>query len=52
MKLINVSELACSLEPDYFEAVLGFYVFSGEDCTSAFKGKDKVGSHKKLEKYP
>ena len=27
-------------------------MFSGEDCTSAFKGKGKVGPLKKLEKNP
>ena len=40
-ELINVSELASSLRSDYCESLLGFYVFSGEDCTSAFKGKGK-----------
>jgi hypothetical protein len=36
----------------YCATLLGFYVFSGEDCTSAFKGKGKVGPLKKLEKNP
>ena len=49
-KLINVSELAESLGPDYCSTLLGYYVFSGEDCTSAFKGKGKVIPLKKLQK--
>jgi len=28
------------------------YVFTGEDVTSAFKGKDKVGSLKKILSNP
>ncbi len=49
-QIINVTELAESLEPEYCTTLLGFYVFSGEDCTSAFKGKGKVGPLKKLQK--
>uniref|UniRef100_UPI00358DDC4D uncharacterized protein n=1 Tax=Myxine glutinosa TaxID=7769 RepID=UPI00358DDC4D len=51
-QLVNVSELAESLGEDYCATLLGYYVFSGEDCTSAFKGKGKVGPLKKLEKNP
>lgn len=51
-QLLNLSELAESLGEDYCATLLGFYVFSGEDCTSAFKGKGKVGPLKKLEKNP
>ena len=51
-QLLNLSELAESLGEDYCTTLLGFYVFSGEDCTSAFKGKGKVGPLKKLEKNP
>lgn len=51
-QLINLSELAQSLGEDYCSTLLGFYVFSGEDCTSAFKGKGKVGPLKKLETNP
>ena len=51
-QLLNISELAGSLGEDYCATLLGFYVFSGEDCTSAFKGKGKVGPLKKLEKNP
>uniref|UniRef100_UPI00358FA4EE uncharacterized protein isoform X1 n=1 Tax=Myxine glutinosa TaxID=7769 RepID=UPI00358FA4EE len=49
---LNLSELAESLGEDYCATLLGFYVFSGEDCTSTFKGKGKVGPLKKLEKNP
>ena len=51
-QIINVTELAKSLEPEYCTTLLGFYVFSGEDCTSAFKGKGKVAPLKKLQKNP
>ena len=51
-KLIDVSAVACSLRKEYFDALLGFYVFTGENCTSAFKGKEKVGPLKKLQKNP
>ncbi|KAK5921446.1 hypothetical protein CgunFtcFv8_025151 [Champsocephalus gunnari] len=50
--LINVTELSESLGPDYCSTLLGFYVFTGENCTSAFKGKGKVNPLKKLEKTP
>ncbi|KAF3844358.1 hypothetical protein F7725_007521 [Dissostichus mawsoni] len=45
-------ELSESLGPDYCSTLLGFYIFTGEDCTSAFKGKGKVNPLKKLEKTP
>ena len=51
-QLINVSEVAESLGDEYCATLLGFYVFTGEDCTSAFKGKGKVGPLKKLQKNP
>ena len=51
-KLINLSDLAASLGESYCETLLGFYVFTGEDCTSSFKGKGKVAPLKKLEKNP
>ena len=35
-KLINIGELADKLGEDWCATLLGFYVFSGEDCTSAF----------------
>ena len=51
-QLINISELAESLGQDYCGTLIGYSVFSGEGCTSAFKGKGKVGPLKKLEKNP
>ena len=51
-KLINLSQLAVSLGEEYCTTLLGFHVFSGENCTSAFKGKGKVGPLKKLERNP
>ena len=51
-KLINVSAIASSFGNEYCDALLGFYVYTGEDCTSAFKGKGKVGPLKKLQKNP
>ena len=35
-QIINVTELAKSLGSDCCTAFLGYYIFSGEDCTSAF----------------
>lgn len=51
-QLVDVSELSESLGQEYCSTLLGYYVFSGEDCTSAFKGKGKVQPLKKLEKNP
>ena len=51
-KLINVSALATELGREWCNVLLGFYVFTGEDCTSAFKGKGKVTPLKKLMKNP
>ena len=51
-RLINVTELGESLGREYCSTLLGFYVYSGEDCTSAFKGKGKVTPLKKLQKNP
>ena len=51
-QLINLSDLAVSLGEDYCATLLGMYVFSGEDCTSAFNGKGEDGALKKLEKNP
>lgn len=51
-QLVNVTQLANDLGSDYCDTLLGYYVFSGEDCTSSFKGKGKVGPLKKLQKNP
>lgn len=47
-QLLNVTEIASSKGPDHCTMLLGLYVFTGEDVTSAFKGKGKVGPLKKL----
>ena len=51
-KFINRSELAHQLGKDWCSTLLGFYVFTREDCTSAFKGKGKVAPLKKIQKNP
>lgn len=51
-RLINVTDLGRSLGREYCTTLLGYYVFSGEDCSSAFKGKGKVTPLKKLQKNP
>ena len=51
-QIANVSELSESKGADYCTTMLGLYVFTGEDVTSAFKGKGKVGPLKKLQKHP
>ena len=51
-RLINVSETATSFGKEWCTCLLGYYVFTGEDCTSAFKGKGKVTPLKKLMKMP
>ena len=51
-RLINVSEMARSKDREYCTAVLGLYVFTGEDATSAFKKMGKVAPLKKLEENP
>lgn len=51
-KLICITEIANEHGRDWCRTLLGFYVFTGEDCTSAFKGKGKVSPLKKLMKYP
>ena len=51
-KLINMSELAKDFGKEWCTVLLGFYVFTGEDCASAFKEKGKVTPLKKLMKNP
>ncbi|XP_072029165.1 uncharacterized protein [Amphiura filiformis] len=51
-QIVNVSELAQSKGADYCTTVLGLYVFTGEDVTSAFKGKGKVVPLTKLQSHP
>ena len=47
-KIVNVSELAETNGDEYSSTLLGICVFTGEDATSAFKGKGKVVPLKKL----
>lgn len=51
-QVINISELAKSKGAEYCTVLLDLYVFTGEDVTSAFKGKGKVLPLKKLQKNP
>ena len=51
-QFINITELATTLGKEWSTTLLGFHVFSGEDCTSAFKGKGKVTPLRKLMKSP
>ena len=51
-RLVNVSDLATELGKQWCSTLLGFYVFTGEDCTSTFKGKGKIAPLKKLIKSP
>ena len=51
-RLVNVSELALTLGKGWCTTLLGFYVFTGEDCANVFKGKGKVTPLKKLLKTP
>ena len=47
---INVSELASDLGDSFCQTLLGFYIYTGEDANSAFRGKGKVLPLKKLVK--
>jgi len=51
-QVVNVSKLAEILGSDFCATLLGLYVFTGEDATSAFKGKGKIGPFKKLQSSP
>ena len=50
-QIVNVSEMSESKGADHCTTMLGLYVFTGEDVTSAFKGKGKVGPLKKLQNH-
>ena len=52
LQLVNVSKAAESLEVNYCNMLLGLYAFTGEDATSAFKGKGNIGQLKKLQTIP
>ena len=50
--LIDVGAKAKEFGTEWCKVLLAMYVFTGEDCMSAFKGKGKVTPLKKLMKYP
>ena len=47
-----MSALSNKMAKDLCAVLLSFYVFTGEDCTSAFKGKVKVAPLQKFMKTP
>ena len=51
-RLVNVSELASTLGKEWCTTLLGFYIFTGEECASSLKGKGKVTPLKKRLKTP
>ena len=51
-QIVNVSEIAREKGKDYCTTVMGLCAFTGEDATSACKGKGKVGPLTKLNKNP
>ena len=51
-QLVDILELSGSLGQEHCSTLLAYHVYSGEDCTSAFKGKGKVLGLKKLEGNP
>ena len=51
-RLTNVSEIARQKDLDYCTTLLGIYVFTGEDATSALKCKGKICPFKKLHANP
>ena len=51
-QIVNVSQMVESMGADKYKMVLGLYVFTGEDVTSSFKGKGKIGPLKKLQRHP
>lgn len=51
-RLLNNTDIAQDLGPNYFTSLLGLYCFTGEDCNCAFKGQGKVDPLKKLGKRP
>ena len=47
-----MSALSDKMEKNWCAVLLSLYLFTGEDCTSAFKGKGKVAPLKKFMKTP
>ena len=48
-RLLNISDMAKSLTPMYWSALLSLHAFTGYDTTSAFKGCEKLRPLKILE---
>ena len=51
-QIVNISQMAESMGADKSKMVFGLHVFTGEDVTSSFKGKGKIGPLKKLQSHP
>ena len=51
-QVVNASKAAESLGVNYCNMLLGLHAFTGEDATSAFKGKGNIGPLKKLQGIP
>ena len=51
-RLINMTNLADDFGEGFCTTLLGIYIYTGEDCTSAFRGKGKVTPFKKLQQMP
>ena len=51
-QIVNISQMAESMGEDNCKMIMGLHVFTGEDVTSSFKGKGKVGPLKKLQRHP
>lgn len=51
-QLVNVSVVAEEVGDDWCQALLGIYIFTGDDVNSAFKGKGKIVPLKKLQQNP
>ena len=48
---IDITVLTKSLGSDNVMALIGLYMFTGNDCNSAFRGKGKVRPLKKLQNH-
>ena len=48
-QVINVTLLSIKLGCDYCSMLVGLYIYTGEDVTSAFNRKKKIGPLKKLK---
>ena len=51
-KKIDLLPIAEELGIEMCKALLGVYVYTGEDCNSAFKGKGKQRAINLVQRYP